>query len=260
MSRTQYKTSAIMIRSLDYGESDRIVTFFTEEFGKVKGIAKGAKRSRRRFVNALEPFSRSELLFSRRSSEGLALIEQCDVTDHFAGIRSELETTLAASYLVDLLDRFSVEGKRNPDLFRYATDFLREIDQGGISEPMIRIFEMRLLKFAGYEPRLDRCKICGRPLEEMGYAVFVPAEGWLRCRGECASRSPDKGSDGIAASIGTVMTLLAGMQLPVEKARRLVLTGRQAEEGRALLTGFIRHLLGSEPPSYRVLEEVKNRF
>jgi DNA repair protein RecO (recombination protein O) len=245
-----------MLRSLDYGESDRIVTFFTHEFGKVKGIAKGARRSRRRFVNALEPFSCSEMMFSRRSSEGLALIEQCDVTDHFAGIRADLEMTLTASYLIDLLDRFSVEGKRNPDLFRYVRDFLREIDQGGVSEAMIRIFEMHLLKFAGYEPLLDRCKVCGRPLEEMGFAVFSPAEGRLRCRGECAFGTPD----GIAASIGTVKTLLAGMRLPLDKTRRLVLAGRSAEEGRDLLTGFIRHLLGKEPPSYRVLEEIKNRL
>ena len=65
-AKTTHRTAAFVLRVLDYGESDRIVTFYTEDFGKLKGIAKGAKRSRRRFANALEPFSCLEILFSRR--------------------------------------------------------------------------------------------------------------------------------------------------------------------------------------------------
>ena len=64
--KSAQKTKAIVLRSIDYGESDRILTFLTDDFGKLKGIAKGARRSRRRFANALEPFSLSTLHFSRR--------------------------------------------------------------------------------------------------------------------------------------------------------------------------------------------------
>ena len=111
--KSAQKTRAIVLRSLDYGESDRIVTFLTDEFGKLKGIAKGARRSRRRFANALEPFSLSTILFSRRGSGGLAFIEGSDVINHFAGIRADLDRTLVASYVVELADHFSVEGKKN---------------------------------------------------------------------------------------------------------------------------------------------------
>ena len=62
--RISCKSEAIVLRSIDYGESDRIVTFYTADFGKVKGIAKGAKRSSKRFANTLESFSRLQLLFS----------------------------------------------------------------------------------------------------------------------------------------------------------------------------------------------------
>jgi DNA repair protein RecO (recombination protein O) len=96
-ARTLQQTEAIVLRVIDYGESDRIVTFCTADFGKIRGIAKGARRSRKRFVNTLEPFSCSRVHFSRRGPDTLALIEGCDVLSHFPGIRADLEKTLAAS-------------------------------------------------------------------------------------------------------------------------------------------------------------------
>jgi DNA repair protein RecO (recombination protein O) len=80
--RSTHKASAFVLRTLDYGESDRIVTFYTDEFGKLKGIAKGARRSRKRFANAIEMFSCSTIVFSRKNNQGLALIENCDVSNH----------------------------------------------------------------------------------------------------------------------------------------------------------------------------------
>src|SRR5512139_777880 len=99
-ARQLYQTEAIVLRLLDYGESDRIVTFCTADFGKIRGIAKGARRSRKRFANALEPFSFSRIRFSRRRPENLALIEDCDGLCHFPSIRNDLEKTLAASYMI----------------------------------------------------------------------------------------------------------------------------------------------------------------
>src|SRR5512136_629137 len=128
--KTSQKTKAIVLRSLDYGESDRILTFLTDEFGKLKGIAKGARRSKRRFANALEPFSLSNLLFSRRGRGGLALIEGSDVINHFAGIRTDLDRTLVAAYVAELADHFSMEGKKNLPLFDLLTDYLGFIESG----------------------------------------------------------------------------------------------------------------------------------
>src|SRR4030043_1800431 len=117
-ARTQHRTEAIVLRLMDYGESDLIVTFCTAECGKRRGIAKGARRSRKRFANALEPFSRLQILFSRRRPESLALIESCDVLSHFPAIRADLEKMVAASYLIDLTDQFTPEEKTNEGLFQ----------------------------------------------------------------------------------------------------------------------------------------------
>src|SRR5512137_804594 len=128
--KTSQKTRAIVLRSLDYGESDRILTFLTDEVGKLKGIAKGARRSRRRFANALEPFSLATILFSRRGSSGLSFIEGSDVINHFAGIRADLDGTLVAAYVAELAEQFSVEGKKNLPLFELLKDFLGFIECG----------------------------------------------------------------------------------------------------------------------------------
>src|SRR3972149_11808071 len=78
-----FTTEAIVLSSIDYGESDKIVTFYTLEFGKIKGIAKGAKRSKKRFVNNLEPFSYINLLFFQKQGRELVILEQAEIMRRF---------------------------------------------------------------------------------------------------------------------------------------------------------------------------------
>ena len=110
-ARESHKTAGFVLKSLSYGESDLIVTFYSREFGKINGIAKGAKRSKKRFANVFEPFSLTNIIFSRKNRDALAFIESCDIIDHYAAIRRDLEKTLTASYFIDLTDHFSLEGK-----------------------------------------------------------------------------------------------------------------------------------------------------
>ncbi|MBE9547741.1 MAG: DNA repair protein RecO [Proteobacteria bacterium] len=252
--RSTYKTSAIVLHSLDYGESDRIITFYTDNFGKLKGIAKGARRSKKRFPNALELFSHSNILFSKRSRDGLALIENCDVTNHYPGIRSDLEKTLIASYFIDLTNQFTSEGKKNGALFQLLQDFLELINAGDGSEIITRLFELRLLRLKGFEPVLDRCIACGVSVDETGnrYLLFNSTDGGVKCP-ECSSNNRDS----IPVSLGTIKILLMGKEMETGKIDRLFLSGQAAKEGKEILAGFIRHLLGKELKSLNVLNEVR---
>ena len=254
-SRSSHKVRAIVLRSLDYGESDRILTFLTDEFGKLKGIAKGARRSKRRFANALEPFSLTTLLFSRRGRGGLAFIEGSDVIRHFAGIREDLDRTLVAACVAELAEHFSVEGKKNLPLFDLLTDFLDLIESGRMTEAAERFFELRLLKTAGFEPVLDRCVTCGAPLEGIESPRFDCREGGIRCA-RCAVNSPDF----IPVSAGTLRTLLMGRDIDFERMPRVGLSGPMAREGREILGCFIRHLTGRELKSVSVLSEIRKRY
>jgi DNA repair protein RecO (recombination protein O) len=251
-SKTTHKTPAIVLRTLDYGESDRIVTFYTADFGKIKGIAKGARRSTKRFANTLEPFSFSTIIFSNRGDATLAFLEGSDIIDHYPAIRSDLEKTLLASYLVDLADQFTLEGKVNEKLFDLIKDFLKLIDEGQASESLMRFFEMRLLKHSGYEPVLDRCTVCRKPLDDLTVCRFSFRSGGIHCH-SCFNDS----FDCLPVSLGTVKSLLLGKDIDLPKIHRLALSPQAAEESRRLLTGFIRHLLGKELKSAHVLNEIR---
>ena len=251
-ARTQYRTEAIVLRLMDYGESDRIVTFYTAGFGKLRGIAKGAKRSRKRFANALEPFSCSRLLFSRRGMDGLALIESSDVICHFAAIRADLEKTMTASCLIDLTDQFTQEDKQNAPLFRLLHDFLQLLERGPSTESLLRFFEMRLLKLSGYDPVLGHCLACNMPVCPERTYRFHAADGGLLCN-TCRRKHPMP-SPSLSGRSGP---LRWGREFPVDRLGRLVLSVQSADESRLLLGRFIRHILGRELKSFQVLNEVR---
>jgi DNA repair protein RecO (recombination protein O) len=251
-SRQNYRTDAVLLRAIDYGEADRIATFFTSDFGKVRGIAKGARRSRIRFVNALENFSCGQLLFSRRSGEGLALIEACDVRNHFPGIREDIEKTLTASYFIELVDAFTLEGKKNEELFKLLQAFLDFLNVRSTSEGIVRIFELRLLKLLGYDPVLDRCMGCKTLLAEMDRIFFDPVEGGIRCW-KCGLH----GKVVYSMMPGTVKLLVLGKNTETDRLHRLVFSETALNESRKALNAFIQHLIGRELKSLNVLNEIK---
>ncbi|MDD5475028.1 MAG: DNA repair protein RecO [Syntrophales bacterium] len=249
--RTIERVIGYVLSSQDYGESDRIVTFFSGEKGKLKGIAKGARKSRRRFVNALEPFCLSSILLSRRRAGRLFIIEECDVVNHYAAVRQDIEKTLAASYFAELADLFTVEEKPAKRLFDHMKDFLDLLAASSFSESLVRLYELRLLALSGYDPALDSCTVCGKVLNRGEGGTFVLEDGGVRC-------SPCRGlvSRGIAISPGTVKTLVTGKTMPLDKIRRLAFTGLALRESDEILTRLIRHILGREPRSLRVYREV----
>lgn len=251
--RQTYKTEAVVLHTLDYGESDRICRFYTDLYGKVSGIAKGARRSRRRFPNALEPCCRSTMIFSRKGRSDLVLIENCDVLEHYRGIRGDLESTLVASYFLELIEQFTLDGKKNPDLFHHLVSFLGLIDSGLNTDGITRLFELRMLKLLGYDPFLDRCLSCRRPLEESAGSAFRfnCRDGAIRC-GDCAPGPGDA-----LLSPGTLKTLLLGKESDFDFLQKLVFTENAERESRIVLTRFIQFLLGKELKSFNILNEIR---
>ncbi len=250
--RITCKTPAIVLRTTNYGESDRIVTFFTSDYGKLKGIAKGARNSRKRFANTLDPFSSSLLHFSQRNPDGLAFLEGCDMVDHYGNIRSHLEKTVLGSYMVELVDAFTLEGKQNIPLFELLQDFLGLMNRTDTSTGIVRFFEIRLLKLVGYDPVLDRCVNCHSASASPDGYFFHPLAGGLKC-GAC---SPGE-SAYLSISTGTVRTLLLAKDIPIEKLNRIALSRQAAIESQRMLGRFIHHILGKELKSLQVLQQIQ---
>lgn len=250
--RESHKATGFVLKCLSYGESDLIVTICSREFGKIKGIAKGAKRSRKRFANVFEPFSLTHVIFSRKNRDALALIEACDIIEHYAAIRQDLEKTLAASYFIDLADQFSPEGKSNESLFTLLADFLSLLTRENVSDAAVRFFEMRLLKISGFEPALASCVRCKTPVTNGASYYFYPKEGGIFCS-SCAR--PERYDQSISA--GTVRTLLLGKDMALDKIKMVCLSEHLASESRNILRDFIIYVLGREVKSLKVLEQVR---
>jgi DNA repair protein RecO (recombination protein O) len=251
-ARESHKACGYFLKSLSYGESDLIVTFYSREYGKLKGIAKGAKRSKKRFANVFEPFSLTSIIFSRKNRDMLAFIESCDIVDHYASIRQDLEKTLTACYFMDLIDHFSPEGKASEELFALLTDYLSMLTRDNISDAMIRFFEMRLLKISGFEPSLSACIRCKTPVTNGSYYYFYPQEGGIACA-SCAR--PQRYDQPVSA--GTLRTLLLGREMDIDKMKRVCLPEPLAVESRNILCGFISQILGKEVKSLKVMEQVR---
>jgi DNA repair protein RecO (recombination protein O) len=250
--RSSHKTTAIILNSLDYGESDRILSLYTGEFGKLKGIAKGARRSKKRFPNALEPFSLLHVIFSKRERDTLVLIENCDIINHHSGIRENLDKTLVSSYLLELTDKFTQEGKKDMALFQLLKNFLHIIDTGIHSEELIRFFEIRILKLSGYEPIFDRCMLCNKPVSHEELYRFVPSKGGIKCK-KCHQNS----FDSFPVSVGTIKSILLGKEIDIQKINRISLSDQSAQESKIILSRFIHHLLGTELKSLHVLNQIR---
>ncbi|HEY7713157.1 MAG TPA: DNA repair protein RecO [Candidatus Binatia bacterium] len=158
--RVDFTSAAIVLRSRPFGESDKIVAFLTEHYGKITGIAKGAVRSRRRFANSLEPFSLVNLGFRDRAHSNLVFLLSADLVDGFRTLMTDLNRLSCASYLVEITDGLTGEREENSAVFHHLREGLCHLAKHGASLRFLTVFELKLLRLAGYQPVLDTCKKC----------------------------------------------------------------------------------------------------
>lgn len=176
-------TRALVLRSRSFGESDKIVSFLTESYGKVTGIAKGAKRSRKRFVNTLEPFALVNLRFQDRPHSSLAFIHACDLIHPFKDLTTNLEKIAHACYVMEMTDVLIREREENRALFEHLKEGLKFIEERGGSLSFLTFFAMKLLKVSGYEPMLKHCRRCKKisRAEPQNAWRFSPDDGGILC-------------------------------------------------------------------------------
>ncbi len=253
-----FKTDAIVVRSLNYGESDRIVTFFTRDFGKVKGIAKGARKSKKRFQNALGLFSHLRLIFFEREGAGLMRVEGCDILHPFPRIRENLKKIFFGNYYLELVNEMSGEREANRDAFDLILSFLSSLDETETNEEQLRMFEIRMLSLFGYRPNMKKCDFCKKGWEDLREATplfFSLEKGGLVC-GQCS-----RGSNClIPLSLGTARLIERISQMDLLKIHRLRFTSQSLTESRALLPRFITYQLGKELKSFKALNEIGGGF
>src|SRR5574341_272571 len=143
--RTRLVTPAIVLKTKAYGESDKIISFLTENHGKITGIAKGAKRSRKRFVNSLEPFSLVNLGFYERPQSNLVFVCSSDLLFSFSRLATSLAKISFASYLVEITDGLIGEREEDPRVFQHLKSGLCYLNENDASLRFLTSFELKLL-------------------------------------------------------------------------------------------------------------------
>ena len=246
-----HKTEAIVIQSMDFGERDKLVTFLTKKFGKLKGIAKGAKNSRKRFSGTLEMFSHVSLDFFVKENLGLARIESVSLIDPFSKIHESIEKVTYASYFSELVNEMVGEREENRSIFTLLLYFLKLLHHEKINEDYLRIFEVRLLTLLGYQPQLEKCLICEVELGPDTLNWFSLKKGGVVCP-KC-----HRGIEGIPISLGTSRILKAARSYPLSKIKRIRFTVQASKESRQILSNFVEYQLGKRLKSLQFLEQMK---
>lgn len=181
-------TPAIVLRTREYGESDKIVTVLSRAEGKFSGIAKGAKRSQRRFPGTLEVFSHVTLDYKRRPHSELAFLDRAVLVQPWPRILNTLERFTAASHVVELADKMTVEAEVGDDLYVLVAATLARLNADEPGPATLRLFELAALHASGYRPELVRCSACRATLaDDRGPVRLVGSLGGILCS-RCRAR------------------------------------------------------------------------
>jgi DNA repair protein RecO (recombination protein O) len=222
-------SAAIILRARVYAESDKIVTFFSAEVGKLTGIAKGARNSRRRFANCLDPFTTVRVHFKVRPNASLVFMESCDLLRPPGPLADPVKLAYG-SYLVELVDLLTVEAEPVPGVFELLGEALEELRAGPATGSFLRCYELRLLHHTGFHPQLDACAQCRKSLASEDRGYLDPRHGRILC---AACREPRE--DLLPVHGRTLTTLQALRDLPVQEARRYPIDEVTANDAAELL-------------------------
>ena len=236
------RTCGVIIRDLERGESDVLVEVFTSRWGRLYAVAKGGKRSKRRFLNKLEPFSYLRLLLDG-PKKGLVRLDQADTVRVFVNLLGNLKKILCGFYALELVHIMTPLWDPHPEVLQLLVRFLTFLDGSSPREDHLRAFELKMLSELGYRPRLERCLGCGEPVR--GEGVFSLSRGGV-FHPDCARE------DGIRVSEETLRRL-RGVLLG---ERVLPFPPEVLCEARELLPAFIRYQTGREIRTLRVMQEV----
>ena len=149
---------SVVLRHSDWGEADRLLTIFSREQGKLRCVAKGARKLLSRKAGHLEPFTRVSLLLAKGSD--LWIVTQAETLDAYLPIKEDLVRTGTAAYVVELLDRFTYEEGENHTLYDLLVETLQRLAVEQDLFLAVRYYEIHLLSILGFKPELFRCVKC----------------------------------------------------------------------------------------------------
>jgi DNA repair protein RecO (recombination protein O) len=229
MAGRTYKTEAVVLRSMRFGEADRVLHLYTLDRGRIGAVAKGIRRTKSRFGGRLEPLSHVELMLHEGSGELQTITGVQLIRPHSAAREGHYRLSVGFVGLEAMLRLFP-EQEANERAFQALTRFLdlldelEQVDARPALDPLVLAFQLKLLWLAGYLPHLTSCAECGA---ESGLAGYSPRAGGAVC-GNCRG-------DAIPLSAGGLRGIEALLGAPLADSRAVALSGRAARDALAVI-------------------------
>ncbi|MFS0780876.1 DNA repair protein RecO [Bacillus sp. 1P06AnD] len=240
------KCEGIVIRRIDYGENNKIITIYTREWGKIGVMARGANKPNSRFSAVTQLFYYGYFLV--QTSTGLGSLSQGESISSFRHIREDLVATAYASYVIELLDKATDEKKANPYLFELLYQVLNHIDEGYDPEVITAVFEWKMLSVLGIPPILDRCAHCGEGEGEFSFSV---REGGFLCH-RCKDVDPYR----IPLSLQTLKLLRLFYYFDLAKLGTISLKEETKKEIRQVIDLYYDNYSGITLKSKKFLKQL----
>lgn len=241
-----YSTEAIVLKTIDYRETSRIVRFFTRTKGKVSGIMKGVRKDPKKFGSSVDRFSLNDLVYYEYRNTDLHLVSQCDLKQFFFPVRQDYKRLLAANYMIELIDTIMPTEHSNPRIFRLIIEFLTSLEAEKDIDKLIYMLQVKALLFSGFRPHLDACVSCGRRIK--GKARFSLKLGGLICY-QCRSRDMSFS----VISQGAISTILHIERNKWTENMKLGLTKNVRKELKYILNNFLVYHLEKKIKSAKYL-------
>jgi DNA repair protein RecO (recombination protein O) len=242
-----FKVEAVVLKRLALGETDRVVTLFTRDRGKLSAVAKGARGPRSRLGGATEPFTYFHGLLAQ--GQNLDVLTQAEVQESFPGIRKDLVRVGYASYFLEIVDSGIEERQPMPELWELLVAALGTLDAAETPDALARAFELHALRVLGYEPQVQHCVLDEAALDPE-HAAFHPLRGGALCP-RCA-RTPGA----VPLSAATLEALRQLPYQPLVRAAHSTLPENVRRELARCLIPYVRHHLEAPLRSLQFLDDV----
>lgn len=246
-------TGAIVLGSIKLGEADKLVTFYTAKRGKLKGVAKGARRMKSRFGASLEPFTHCNLQVFEKGGEKLARINQSDITRSFQKLREDWGGIHSAFLMAHLVQKMTPEGQPSRSIYQLLLNGLTFLEDGTDPQLSVILFVVRLIAHSGYQPRWGLCLKCHlSPVSSLrsgsnprAGVCFSAAFGGAVCM-NCA-----KGMGSLVSiSQGALAFLEASQRMDYTRSHRLKPSPMMRKEIEILFRAHLTYITGSPFPEF----------
>jgi len=190
-------TPAVLLRTINYGESDRVVTLFGRDTGRVSALARGARKSQRRFAGGLGLCAVGEAALRERAGAELLTLETFDVRAAYPSFGADIGRMAHAAYVAELVSKLCAPRQVEPNVYDWLVEMLAALDANGASAERLRVFELGLLGRLGFRPVVETCAAChgARLVDPVGETVFRwdPDRGGAICPACGARGRPIRG-------------------------------------------------------------------